>query len=312
MLEFGFPIGYFGKPLKQDYSVKNHKGAKDFPIQVQNFLNKKRQYGAILGPFKKNPFSDVIIISPLNAVPKKDSEERRIILDLSFPRGASVNDKVSKDFYLGDRINLTYPGVDDLVSIIKSKGKGCLLFKCDLKRAYRQIPIDPGDASLVGYSFNGNIYFDKVLTFGLRSAAFLCQRLTSAVKHICQMLSIFIVNYLDDLAGAECKDSAWRTYRELGKVLEFCGLEQSVEKACEPSTKMVFIGILFDSENLTLTVTSDRLLEIKMLVIEWLNFETATLKQLQSLIGKLNFVAHCVKPARIFISRLLNWLREIQ
>ena len=74
----------------------------------------------------------------------------------------------------------------------------------------------------------------------------------------------------------------------------------------------VFIGILFDSENLTLTVTPERLMEIKILVNEWLKFEKATLKQLQSLIGKLNFVAHCVKPARIFISRLLNWLREIQ
>jgi hypothetical protein len=33
--------------------------------------------------------------------------------------------------------------------------------------------------------------------------------------------------------------------------------------------------------------------------------------KLQSLLGKLNFVAQCVKPGRIFISRLLNWLREI-
>ena len=53
-------------------------------------------------------------------------------------------------------------------------------------------------------------------------------------------------------------------------------------------------------------------MEIKMLVNEWFKFEKATLKQLQSLIGKLNFVAQCVKPARIFISRLLHWLREIQ
>ena len=36
------------------------------------------------------------------------------------------------------------------------------------------------------------------------------------------------------------------------------------------------------------------------------------MRELQSLIGKLNFVAHYVKPARIFISRLLNWLRQIQ
>ena len=79
-----------------------------------------------------------------------------------------------------------------------------------------------------------------------------------------------------------------------------------------PSTQMVFIGILFDSETLTLSVTPERLHEIKMLVQEWLQYENATLKQHKSSIGKPNFVAHCVKPARIFISRLLNWLRQIQ
>ena len=75
---------------------------------------------------------------------------------------------------------------------------------------------------------------------------------------------------------------------------------------------MFFIGVLFDIEKLTLFVTQERLEEIKLLEQNWLKFETATLKQLQSLICKLNFVAHCVKPSRIFISRLLNWLREIQ
>ena len=33
------------------------------------------------------------------------------------------------------------------------------------------------------------------------------------------------------------------------------------------------------------------------------------LKELQSLLGKLNFVSQCVHPGRIFVNRLLNWLR---
>ena len=32
---------------------------------------------------------------------------------------------------------------------------------------------------------------------------------------------------------------------------------------------------------------------------------------MQSLLGKLNFVSQCVRPGRIFVNRLLNWLREI-
>ena len=316
LLEFGFPIGYMGKIQQQsrdNYSfVKNHKGAKDYAVHVQKFLNKELQFDAILGPFRENPFNCNVCISPLNTVPKKDSEERRIILDLSYPKGNSINDFVSKDFYLGQRINLTYPGVDDLVAIVKTKGRGCLLFKRDLSRAYRQLSLDPGDASLLGYSFNGFMYFDKVLSFGLRSAAYFMQRVSNSVKFICNILNILIENYLDDLAGADSPDKAWQSFTELGNVLQFCGLKESVEKCSPPSTKMVFIGVLFDSISLTLSITDERLNEIRSLVSQWLQKREATLRELQSLIGKLNFVAHCVKPARIFISRLLNWLRRIQ
>jgi hypothetical protein len=36
----------------------------------------------------------------------------------------------------------------------------------------------------------------------------------------------------------------------------------------------------------------------------------ASLKELQSLLGKLHFISACVRPGRIFVSRLLNWLRS--
>ena len=172
-------LGYFGKNQQHDFfdvsKVKNHKGAKDFPRNAQEFLNKEKAYGAILGPFNTNPFAFNITITPFNTVPEKGSDERRIILDLSYPKGSSINDDVSKDFFHGEIVELSYPGVDQFVEIIKLKRRNCLLFKRDLKRAYRQTPIDPGDSSLLGYSFNGKLYFDKVLSFGLRSSAFIAK-----------------------------------------------------------------------------------------------------------------------------------------
>ena len=147
-------------------------------------------------------------------------------------------------------VTLTYPGVDDLVAIVKTKGKGCLLFKRDLKRAYRQIGIDISDSSLVGFSFNGKIYFDKVLSMGCRSSAFIMQRVSNSIKYICSILNISIENYLDDYVGAEVADRAWHSYSELGRVLHFSGLEESAGKACPPSTQMTFIGVLFDTSHL--------------------------------------------------------------
>ena len=62
---------------------------------------------------------------------------------------------------------------------------------------------------------------------------------------------------------------------------------------------------------MTVEVTHERLREIKLLLATWLNKETASLKNIQSLLGKLNFVAACVRPGRIFVSRLIQWLKSL-
>lgn len=328
LMEFGFPLGFqedihneVGGQLNeseeehfkfgsQQTSV-NHKGATEFPEHIDRFVEREIKAEAILGPFSKNPLSTAIKLSPLNSVPKKDSEERRVILDLSLPKGKSVNSHIHKDEYLGKPVNLTYPRVDDLVQLIKVKGKGCYLFKRDLKRAYRQIPIDPGDIHLVGYMWKGKIYFDRVLSMGLRSAAFICQRITSAVSFICFQSGYCVLNYLDDFGGAEAQEKSWAAFEFLGAVLKNCGLVESEGKSVSPSTRMVFLGVLFDTETLTLEVPSFRVQEILNLVLTWVDKEEASLHEIQSLLGKLVFIASCVRQSRVFISRLLNWLRQI-
>ena len=91
LLEFGFPVGFNGDQSlfehtesSQFWKFRNHKGARDFPKEIDSYLLKESMYKAIGGPFKNNPFKHGIKISPLNSVPKKDPSERRIILDFKF------------------------------------------------------------------------------------------------------------------------------------------------------------------------------------------------------------------------------------
>lgn len=122
-----------------------------------------------MGPYSNIPFEDNIGVSPLSTRAKKGSSECRVILDLSFPVGDSVNDGIPKDTHLGFTAKLTFPKTDDFALTIFQLGKGCLMFKVDLSRYFRQIPLDPADYSLIGYVINGQIYFDKVLPMGMRS-----------------------------------------------------------------------------------------------------------------------------------------------
>ena len=137
-----------------------------------------------------------------------------------------------------------------------------MLFKRDLKRVDRQLVVNPGDIHLLGYKWRGHAYFDRVLTMGLRSVAYLCMQTTSAIAYICKDIGIDILNYLDDLAGYESPEISWDAFNNLGHILDRCGFEKSVKKA--------FVGILFDAKNLTISIDKKRLAEISELVLDWL------------------------------------------
>ncbi|CAG2191328.1 unnamed protein product [Mytilus edulis] len=88
-------------------------------------------------------------------------------------------------------------------------------------------------------------------------------------------------------------------------------IKLSVEKASSPSTVMKFLGVKFGTTELAISVTTERVEEILLLVKTWLNLLVARVKQLQSLLGKLHFVSNCVRPGRVFVSMLLTWLRSL-
>ena len=129
-LKYGWPISHNGKTGCTDIPV-NWLGAFQNASDVRCF-NKELTNDAVLGPFQFNPFAHKAYLSPLNTHDKKDSEEKRIIVDMSFPKGNSINDGIKNDCYLNEQICLKYPTVDKLVEIVKKKGKGCMLFKQDL------------------------------------------------------------------------------------------------------------------------------------------------------------------------------------
>ena len=128
-LRYGWPMGRLPTMKPPQLSTKNHKGATDFPEHLHKYINKEAKYGAVMGPFKKIPFSANVGISPLSSRPKKDSVDRRIILDLSFPIGQAVNDGIPKDTYLGFTAKLEFPRTDDFAIRIFHLGKGCMMFK---------------------------------------------------------------------------------------------------------------------------------------------------------------------------------------
>ena len=139
-----------------------------------------------------------------------------------------------------------------------------------------------------------------------RSAAYCCQRMTDALSYVYSKFGFEDVNYLDDLGAAEEDDKAEEAYDCLGYVLATIGVEESENKASPPNCIATFLGILYNMIDMTMTIKLERLLEIREMLQSWLNKKSATLNELQMLLGKLNFTCSTIRAGRIFIARLIN------
>ena len=309
-LEFGWPINYVADSLPHPVN-RNHHSAIKHASAIRTFISNEVNLQATAGPFPNNPLDCQLMISPLLTVPKKDSITRLVVMDLSYPPNCSVNDGIPTDSFLGEPFTLHLPGVDALVQIIQKFGPGCLLFKTDLSRAYRQLPVDPRDYHHLGYCFDKLIFFDTVFAFGLRPATLGCQRTTNAVTYLYTHQGYFCTNYVDDFGGCDSSSRAADAFHALKKLLLILGFETSTDKDCPPSTLMVFLGILFDTINMTMSIPQAKLDELLQIIKTVINASTISRRRLLSLLGLLSFVTACVRPGRIFMSALLNGLRGL-
>ena len=105
-------------------------------------------------------------INRFGVIPKKHKLGKwHLITDLSFPEGASINDAIDPSL-----CSLKYITVDQVARKALQLGKGALITKINVKSAYRLIPVSPGDHHYLGMQWNGQVYVDGMLPFGLHSA----------------------------------------------------------------------------------------------------------------------------------------------
>ena len=311
LIKFGWPVELKHMPGNIPVPA-NQSGAKANPVKVNDYVQKELAQMSIVGPFVSNPFCTNALISPIDAIPKKDSNDLRIILNLSHPDGGnSINNAVDKSEYLGSPTDLHYPSVDDLVALILEVGTGCALFKTDLKKYYRQIFYDPGCVHLVGFRVEDLFYWDISLSMGLRIACYIAQRISSALMYIYLKKGYSGLNYLDDLASAAACSRAWAAYESLYKMLEELCIWESTHKRCPPDVVMSFLGVTVDSFRLLLRLTPERLADIKREVAEWLDRSSASKKDMQGWAGKLNFASTTVRSGRLFFSRILTFMNSL-
>ena len=188
-----------------NHCTRDLHSAYQHPTTLDATITEECKLGRFLGPFDRPPLPS-FHSSGLGLVPKHDSGWQ-IICHLSAPHGSSINNYIDHKSF-----SLTYCSVDDTYAIVNSLGTGALISKIGLKNAFRLMPVRPYNWNLLGMQWWGKFYIDTFLPFGLRSAPFLFNQLSTAIHWILQYkYSIHhLLHYLDDfftagaLASQEC------------------------------------------------------------------------------------------------------------
>ena len=79
---------------------------------------------AMLGPFTRTPFEPWFHRSPMMTRPKKNTSEKRKIIDLSYCKGHSINTGIKKGYYLGKVFNFSLPTIATLADRLLIAGAG--------------------------------------------------------------------------------------------------------------------------------------------------------------------------------------------
>ena len=305
-LSTGFNIGYTGP--QQTRTVKNLLSVRNNPQVVKDYLLKEISLQHIAGPFKAPPLPN-LQCSPIGLVSKDGSW--RMIMDLSAPKGSSINDFISQEDF-----SVQYFHFDDVVNIVSSLGPGALMSKLDIKSAFRLCPVRPEDWELLGIHWEGHYFIELCLPFGLRSSPFHFVRLADALYFIlsCNYLITFLTYYLDDFftAGPRDPDQCFENMNIIIEVFKQLGIPLAPEKIVGPTTCIVYLGITIDSIRMEICLPEDKLQDLCVELKTWQECRKCTKKELQSLIGKLSFACKVIPSGRLFLRRLIDLCKTVK
>ena len=139
-------------------------------------------------------------------------------------------------------------------------------------------------------SWEGGLFVDTALPFGLRSAPKIFTAVADAVQWILQQEGVrFVIHFLDDflLVGAPESGECAFALSVLFRVFARLGLPVALEKLAGPATCLVFLGFEIDSLLLELRLPRSKLDELRSLVSWWLDRRSCRRVELESLVGTL-------------------------
>ena len=235
---------------------------------------------------------------------QKSNGHLRPITDCSMPVDISVN-----NFMSGTCKKFTYKSVDTLAQLVSPDDFMCVT---DISSTFRSVSIHPDHCTYQGFSWvtDGEVkyYEEKRLCFGLKCAPYKFDLLSQLVVDMARENGIErIVNYLDDFAIVEeSLHKCAQAQSVLIRILRKMGFAVAWSKIEPPLHKVKFLGIMVDSETMTLSLPMSKIDKLTNAIAQLESRGSATKRELESVAGLMAHCATVIKGGRTFSRRVYD------
>ena len=247
-------------------------------------------------------------------VRKKPNGAARVILNLSAPKGMSVNDGISSEDFPA-----VMSSTEAWLRVLNKIGVGAWMTKTDWASAYKQIPVRGEDTDLQWFQWAGKYFKELCLIFGAKSSAGIFDEGAKVVLELVCLLANFplerVCQHLDDACAASGDFEELSKFDEcFRQVAEQVGVKLAPrddhDKTFGPCQRGVVFGIEYDTAEWTWALRPEKLGRIVAAIREAMGSQWLEAKKVQSLAGKLINVRPLIPAGKFNIDKIMKLLAD--
>ena len=308
-LNFGAVIGCKGK-FRRAGKARNAPSAIEEGVKVTDCIADWVCKKFVFGPVSLEEIPAHAKVSGLMTRPKPNGSVR-IIMNLSAPKGWSVNDGIDSNDFPTSMSSTT-----EWLEALWRAGSGCKIVKVDWSDAYKHVAVCEEDTDLQWFQWLNKGFKETSLVFGGASSAGIFDRLNKLVifivatrsgldrRQICQVLD-------DCCAAAPASSTCLEVFdEEFARVAKILGIKlaprDDPEKSFAPCTSGVVLGARYDTKSWTWGIPREKLCRLLHTLEDAVRCDYLLQERLWSLVGKLLHYAPLVPGGRFNLFHLLK------
>ena len=180
----------------------------------------------------------------------------------------------------------------------------------DITDAYLHVPIPQDCQCYFAFRLGDRTFVFQVMPFGLTTAPWGFSRVMKPIKAFLRRLGVMIFSFLDDflILASSLYMTKIHTKWTLD-VLEWLGFSVNREKSSlVPLQVLEYLGIMLDLQNLSLSLPQEKVVKILAFCQEGQSSSWMTRRELERLVGFLNFATKALSLGRLYLIPLIRWM----